>query len=248
MQKVTFTILLALAVAGIAAAQNANPAQGETQPAPQAGTPSPGGHHGNWRQGGEGRWRGGPGVFGQVSSVGVNSFVVKGRDGSTSTVTVNEQTKYLEDQKSITLEDLKPGDFVMVRRQAPQTPAGGQTGEAQAPAASSQALTAQMVRRLTPQQVERMQSMQSEGGERVFGEIKAVNGNQITVHNPRTNSDTVVTVNGQTTFMKQGAAATISDFKVGDRMAAIGQSSSGQFIATRVMSGRPMGAPVQGEP
>ena len=162
--------------------------------------------------------RGGPRLFGTITSVGVDRFEVKREDGTTQTVTVSDQTHYREDQKDIHLEDLKPGDRVMV------------TGQS----ADNNQITAGTVRRVTEEDMQRFQQMQAH---RAFGQITSIEGNQLKIQNPRQGERTIV-VNDQTTFTKDGQSITLKDLKVGDRIFASGDETNGQFVATRVASGR----------
>ena len=78
-------------------------------------------------------------VMGTVVSVGVDRLTVKTMDGKEQAVLVNDQTQYREEQKSIQLEDLKPGDHIFLRG---------------VPNADHQ-ITAMMVRRATAEQMQR---------------------------------------------------------------------------------------------
>jgi hypothetical protein len=113
------------------------------------------------------------------------------------------------------LEDLKPGDHVFV----------------QARASDNKEFTALMVRRVTDEEI------QAFSGERTFGEIISIDGNQIKVRNPRQGEKTVV-VNDQTVFMKEGQPITLKDLKVGDRIFAQGKETNEQFIAARIFMGQ----------
>lgn len=73
--------------------------------APKDGGP-PGGGPGGDRKGPP------PGVHGKVDSTTATSIVVKDREGNTSTITVDSNTKYTLDGKDATLADVKPGEFV----------------------------------------------------------------------------------------------------------------------------------------
>lgn len=156
--------------------------------------------------------------MGTITTVGVDRFEIKGRDGAAQTVMVNPQTHYRQDQKDIQLEDLKAGDRVFVR---------GETND-------NKEFVASAVTRITDEDIQRMQQMQ---GHRAFGEITAIEGNQLKIRNRRQGEKTVV-VNDQTTFMKDGAAITLKDLKVGDRILAEGDDANGQFTATRVTTGQ----------
>jgi len=150
---------------------------------------------------------------GTVSSVGVGSFQITRRDGSSLTVLVNDQTRLQEDQKTIQLEDLKTGDHVLVIGQA-----GGQNQ-----------MAASAVRRLTQQDLQQFQ------GSRAFGRITAINDNQITVTNRREGEKTL-TVNDQTTFTKDEQPISLKDLKAGDMIMARGKEENGQFVATEIVS------------
>jgi hypothetical protein len=53
-------------------------------------------------------------VMGTVATVHENRLDVKATDGKTSTVTLNEKTKILREKAKATVEDLKPGERVVV--------------------------------------------------------------------------------------------------------------------------------------
>jgi len=74
-------------------------------------------------------------------------------------------------------------------------------------------------------------------GNRAFGEIVSIDGNQIKVRGRQ--GERTITVNDQTTFSKEDQSITLKDLKVGDRIFATGKETNGQFVATEVRSGRP---------
>src|SRR5438094_1164062 len=158
-------------------------------------------------------------VFGTIASVGVDRLEIKKMDGTAQTVMVNDQTQYQEGrrdaQKNLQLEDLKPGDRVFVRGRA----------------SDNKELVALVVHRVTDQEMQRF------GGNRTFGEITSIDGNQIKVRNPRQGDKTIV-VNDQTVFIKDGQPITLKDLKAGDRVFAVGKETDGQFVADRVMTGQ----------
>ncbi len=96
-------------------------------------------------------------------------------------------------------------------------------------ASENKEFTALMVRRVTDEEI------QAFSGERAFGEIISIDGNQIKVRNPRQGEKTVV-VNDQTVFMKEGQPITLKDLKVGDRIFAQGEETNGQLIAARIFT------------
>jgi hypothetical protein len=159
----------------------------------------------------------GPPLVGTITSVGVDRFEIKKMDGSTQTVMVDEHTHYRQGQQDIQLEDLKPGDQVMVR---------GQVN-------SNKEFVAESVRRPTADEMQRFQN----AGERVFGAIESIDKNQIKVSNPR-QGEKIVLVNEQTQFIKDGQPIALKDLKVGDRIFALGKETQGQFLATRVLTGQ----------
>jgi hypothetical protein len=181
-----------------------------------------------------GREFGGSRVMGTIASVGVDRFTVKTPDGKEQTVLVDEQTRYQEGQKDIQLEDLKPGDRVFVRVQA-------DTGAD---------LKAKVVRRVTGEPMQRFA-----GEPRAFGEIVAIEKNQLKLRDPR-QGERIVKFDAQTAFVKEGKPSTLQELKVGDRIMAVGKETSDGFTATRIMSGPmqmgppggPEGAPPMNEP
>jgi hypothetical protein len=162
----------------------------------------------------------GPGgrAFGTIVSVGVDRLEISKPDGSKQTVLVDAQTNFREGrQQEIQLEDLKPGDRIM---------ALGRTNE-------NKDFVARLVRRVTDEEMARM----PRPGEVAFGEIVAIDKDQLKVRNPM-QGERVVVVNEQTTFMKEGQTITLKDLKVGDRILAIGKETNGQFVAVRVATGQ----------
>lgn len=158
-------------------------------------------------------------MMGTVASVGVDRLTIKTMDGKEQTVLVSDQTRYREGEKDLQLEDLKPGDRVFVRARA----------------GSDNPMSALMVRRMTGGEMQRFGGE----GDRAFGEIIAIEKNQLKLRN-RMQGERVVILNEQTTFMNEGKPSALADLKVGDRVMAFGRESNGTFTATRVMSG-PMG-------
>jgi Domain of unknown function (DUF5666) len=158
---------------------------------------------------------------GTITSVGVDRFEVKRMNGETQTVLVNDSTRISEgsreDRKQLGLEDLKPGDRVMVM---------GKTND-------HQEFVADFVHRLTPEEAQRFQN----SGDRAFGQIVSINGNEIKINN-RFRGDMTVVVNDQTSFMKDQQKITLKDLKAGDRIFATGKETDGKLTADRVMTGR----------
>lgn len=156
-------------------------------------------------------------LFGTIESVGVDRLTVKRPDGTSATVVVNEQTRYRMRRQDIHLEDLKPGDHVVV---------GGRVNP-------NQEFTAALIRKVSEEDMQRMPGP----GEAVFGKIVAIDNNQLRIRT-RMQGEKTVLVNAQTEFLKSGQPAGLKDLKVGDRIFARGKESNGQFTATRVVTGQ----------
>ncbi|HEY6293377.1 MAG TPA: DUF5666 domain-containing protein [Terriglobia bacterium] len=189
-------------------------------------------------------------TFGTVRSVGVNQLTVLKQDGSTVTVQVNSQTMFRDHGKPIELEDLKPGDRVVVNVQAPANSLSGSSGSSGAaekagsgnPDAAAAAnsnpgpsgsggpstVTAAVVQRVPAS------AAATFVGDRAFGRITAISGNQLTVQGRQ--GEKVIVVSKDTEFSKDGQPATLQDFKVGDPILASGKETNGQFMANFVVS------------
>ena len=169
--------------------------------------------------GSQGPAQGRDGAFGTIASVGVDRLEIKKMDGTAQTVMVNDQTQYQEGRrdapKNLHIEDLKAGDRVFVRGRAN----------------GNKELVALAVHRVTGEEMQRF------SGDRAFGEITSIDGNQIKVRNPRQGDKTIV-VNDQTVFIKDGQPIALKDLKAGDRVFAVGKETNGQFVADRVMAGQ----------
>jgi len=190
-------------------------------------------------------------TFGTVRSVGVNQLLIVKPDGSTVTVQVNSQTTFREHGNAIELEDLKPGDHVVVSVRTPaggEAGAGGATGSSESPSTgktdaatdtnagaggsgSPSTITAAVVQRVPATAAAMFQ------GDRAFGRITAINGNQLIVQGRQ--GEKVIVVSKDTQFRKDGEPAALQDFKVGDPILASGKETNGQlaadFVATREM-------------
>ncbi len=157
-------------------------------------------------------------VGGTITSVGVDRLEIKRQNGEPLVILVSDQTEFREGQQKIALEDLKPGDRVGAR---------GQMN-------ADKQFVATSVRRITEEEAQRFQQT---AGDRAFGEIVSIEGHQLKIRNPR-QGDRTITVNDQTSFLKDGQPITLKDLKPGDRIFAVGKEENGQFTATRVMSGQ----------
>lgn len=168
-------------------------------------------------------------LSGIVVSVGANQLQIKKSDGSTETVQVNDQTRLRSGRQQMQLEDLKPGDHVFVV---------GTSGE-------NNTFQARMVNRMTQEQMERFANGQGgsrfdggmgNAGDRAFGRIESINGNELKVSNRRLGEQTIE-VTSQTQFTKEGQSISLSDLKVGDRIFAMGKQLNGKFVADSIRTG-----------
>jgi hypothetical protein len=188
--------------------------------------------------------------MGTITSVGVDRFEIKKPDGSTETILVNDQTQYRQrqqdQQQELKLEDLKVGDHVLVRG-APNT-------DKQVVAAGVNRVSAEMFQRFQSGDFGGPGGGGGQGGaggggfgpgggqgwpgagNRAGGEILSITQNQIKVRGRQ--GETIIVVNDQTTFSKEGQSIALKDLKVGDHIFATGKQVSGQFVATEIRSGR----------
>ena len=68
------------------------------------------------------------------------------------------------------------------------------------------------------------------------GEVTAVDGNIITVKNPRDDNEGIIVTNDQTEFIVNGAAGSLADVTVGKFVGAHGEmQDDGSILADRVM-------------
>lgn len=156
-------------------------------------------------------------LLGTIVSVGVDQFQIKLRNGESRAITVDDQTRFRDGQQQIGLEDLKAGDTVMVALQAQNQTSGA----------------ALMVRKVSAQQMARF-----ENGNRAFGRITRINGNELELENPFAGKVTVV-VNDKTQYTKDGQAIALKDLKVGDGLMAVGEQQNGRLVAQHIYTGNP---------
>lgn len=203
------TILLAVASLGWAQDQSAPPADAPTQGMGQMGQMQNGG-------------RRGPGVAGTITAIDSATLVVKTRDGKTETVNLSDKTQFRKDRQPAKAADFKVGDEVFVR--------GQQAGDS---------WTADVVA-ARPAGAGDMQQRMREGMGKQFiaGEVKAINGTQLTIARPDGVSQTI-TVDENTSFKKQNESITLADVKVGDHVFGRGELKSDVFVPATLNVGQP---------
>jgi Domain of unknown function (DUF5666) len=162
------------------------------------------------------------GVAGTITAVGSDTLTVKTEDGNTAQVTLTDKTQYRKDRQPAKLEDFKVGDQIFVRGQ----PAGEGAWQAEVVAArpaggfSPEGFRAQLGKRF------------------IVGEIKAIEGTQLTVLRPDGVTQTI-TVDENTSFRKDGQSITLADFKPGDHIFGRGELKNDVFVPAVLSVGEP---------
>ena len=218
-------LLAVLALCLAAGAQSAPPPQ---QP------------YGPMQGGGPGRR---PGVGGTITAISSDSLTLKTFDERTATVKLTPDTRFRKDQQDARLSDFKVGAVVMVR--------GEKSGEDTYVAAAVMSRGGMgMMQGMTPEQMrEKM------GKELIAGEIKSIDGLQLTIARPDGQTQTIA-VDENTSFRKRGESVTLADLKPGDHVFGKGQLKDGVFVpsvlnvgpAGGMRRGQGPGAPPQGAP
>lgn len=206
------------------------PAGSSDQSAPQQSAP-PSGDQQSGGQGFQGRRF--PGVGGTVTAINGNTFTIKQMDGSTAQVQVSDKTRYRKNRQDAQLSDFKVGDMVIVRGEQKDgvwqadmlaaRPAGMGMGGGGA-------------------------MREGLGKEFIVGEVKAINGTQLTIQRPDGVSQDI-TVDESTSFRKEGQDITLPDIKVGDRVFGRGAMKNNVFVPSTLnvgQMGMRRGAPPQG--
>ncbi len=215
-------------------AQTAPTSSSDQSSAPQQSAP-PSGDQQSGGQGFQGRRF--PGVGGTVTAINGNTLTIKQMDGSTAQVQVSDKTRYRKNRQDAQLSDFKVGDTVIVRGEQKDgtwqadvlaaRPAGGM-----GMGAGGGAMRAGL------------------GKEFIIGEVKAINGTQLTILRPDGVSQDI-TVDENTSFRKDGQDITLPDIKVGDRVFGRGAMKNNVFVPSALnvgQMGMRRGAPPQGNP
>ena len=149
------------------------------------------------------RGPGGRGIGGEVTAIDGNTITVENPRG-TGTIVTNGDTQFMVNGEEGNLSDIQVGMFA------------GAKGEVSEDGTS---VTAEMVFAGD----ERPQRDGRKGGRGVGGEVTAIDGNTITVENPR-GTGTIVTTD-DTQFMVNGEEGNLSDIQVGMFVGAKGEMS-----------------------
>jgi hypothetical protein len=152
-----------------------------------------------------------PGIAGTITAINSDSLTVKTMNGQTAQVTVSDKTQYRKDRQPAKLADFKVGDQIFVRGES----SGENTWQADMVAAAPAGGFGRLREGL--------------GKEFIIGEIKAINGTQLTILRPDGVSQNI-TVDESTSFRKQGESITLADFQVGDHVFGRGQMKNDVFV------------------
>jgi Domain of unknown function (DUF5666) len=159
-----------------------------------------------------------PGVAGTITAINTDSLSVKTINGQTAQVNLSANTQYRKDRQPAKLTDFKVGDQVFVRGEA----AGENNWQADMVAAGPPGGFGGM--------------REGMGKEFIAGEIKAINGTQLTILRPDGVTQNI-TVDESTSFRKQGQSVTLADFQVGDHVFGRGQMKNDVFVPSVLNAG-----------
>ena len=149
-------------------------------------------------------------------------MTLKTFDGKTASIILSDGTQFHIDRQPAKLSDFKVGDAVLVR------------GEA----SGDNAWQAELVAKRANNAGE-AEFRDALGKRFIVGEVKAINGVQLTILRPDGVTQTI-TVDENTSFRKEGESVTLADFKVGDHVFGRGEVKDGVFVPAVLGWGDPM--------
>ena len=159
------------------------------------------------------------GVTGEITAINADGFTLKTMQGNSATVKISGETKFVRDQQPIKLSDLKVGNTVQV--------AG--TPDANDPTTWN----AVFISDRTKQAEEFKQNL---GKTIVIGEVKSIDGTNLTIAMP--NGQTVTVAADENTSFKKGRdSITLADIKAGDHIMGRGTLKNGTFVASELRLG-----------
>jgi Domain of unknown function (DUF5666) len=162
------------------------------------------------------------GVAGTITAISSDSLTVKTMDGATAQVKLTDKTQYRKQRQAAKLEDFKVGDQIFVRGQ----PAGEDAWQAEV-------VVARLAGGFGPM------DFQAELGKRfIAGEIKAIDGTQLTIARPD-GVNQKITVDESTSFRKDGQSVTLADLKPGDHVFGRGEVKNDVFVPAVLNVGQP---------
>ncbi len=166
-------------------------------------------------------------IAGEVKAINELKLTIARPDNQTQEIEVDENTSFRKGRESITLADIKVGDFVrgsgelknnvfMPKELTVGRPnmtmmggPGGQGGQGMDPA--------------------------NLGKTFIAGRVKAINQNKITVTRPDEQTQEIAIES----LMPGGAATTLGEIKIGDRVRGPGEVKNGSFVPTELSVGHP---------
>jgi hypothetical protein len=166
--------------------------------------------------------RRGPGTAGKITAIDGNTITINTFDGKSSQVNVTDSTRFRKDRNEAKLADFKVGDNVFVRGQ--QTSEGVYQAEVLASRSGGPGGP--------------MNFREGMGKQFIAGEIKSIDGTQLTIQRPDGVTQTI-TVDQNTSFRKQGESITVADLKPGDHVFGRGELKNDIFVPTTLNVGQP---------
>ncbi len=195
---------------------------------------------------GQGQQRGRrPGVAGTITTISGNTVTLKTMDGQAAQVQLSDKTRFRKERQPAQLSDFKVGDTVFVRGEQKDgvwqadvlaaVPAGMGMGRGMGGGMGAGG-GAGMAR-----------FREGLGKEFIMGEVKAINGTQLTILRPDGVTQDI-TVDESTSFRKDGESITLPDIKVGDHVFGRGQLKDNVFVPSVLNDGQPRFMRGQGGP
>ncbi len=162
------------------------------------------------------------GTGGTITAIASGKITIKTIDGKSDEIILDDQTQFHVDRQPAKLNDFKVGDAVLVR--------GEDNGSDQ--------WHAELVAKRSNNTGEN-EFREALGKKFIVGEIKAINGLQLTILRPDGVAQTIA-VDENTSFHKQGESVTLADFNVGDKVFGRGEMKSDIFVPAVLGWGDPM--------
>jgi hypothetical protein len=169
-----------------------------------------------------GRYRRFMGVMGTITAINSDSITVKTRNGQTAQVNLSDKTQYRKERQAAQLSDFKVGDEIVVRGQ----PVGQGVWQAE------------MVAERPAGSPGMGRFREGLGKEFIVGEIKSIDGTQLTILRPDKVTQTI-NVDENTSFRKDGQSVTLADLKAGDHIFGRGELKNNVFVPSVLNVGMP---------
>lgn len=175
-------------------------------------------------------------IAGEVKAINELKLTIARPDNQTQEIEVDENTSFRKGRESITLADIKPGDFVrgagelkngvfmpkelIVGRPNMMMMGGGGQGGPGGPGGG-----------MDPASL---------GKTFIAGRVRAINQNRITVTRPDEQTQEITIESGTSLkILPGGAATTLAEIKIGDRVRGPGEVKNGSFVPTELSVGHP---------